>query len=293
MEAKENEREIDLAIVGDGPAGWSAALNAGIRNKRVVVFGKRSSSMDRAPVIRNSLGHEGKPGRELLSLFQKQVESRASTLSYQQDRVQNVLPMGEKIGLLLSDQRILQSGAVILATGVRHGTPLPGEEQFLGRGVSYCATCDGSLYRGKRLLVVGYSEDSFQEARYLQELAAEIVFVNRTGQEPPDHFPMACIQDAPMTLEGKDRATTLVFANRRLEADGFFFLREALPVDLLAPGLTMEEGHVQVSRLMETNFPGIYAAGDLTGWPYQLSKAIGEGQVAALAACRYLDAKKK
>ena len=185
--------------------------------------------------------------------------------------------------------QVYQGRALILAPGVVRSAKYPGEETYLGRGVSYCATCDGMLYRNRPVAVVGLAPDAPQEANYLHSLGCQVVYVS-------PHQPTGLTEGIPyvkagrLAVKGEQAVTGLEADGTLLPCAGVFILRRAVaPTDLL-PALETEEGFIRVDRRMATNVAGVFAAGDCTGGPLQISKAVGEGHVAALSACEYLDA---
>ena len=136
----------DIAVIGGGPAGLSAAINARVRNKTVLVVGNdyRESPLYRAERVDNYLGMPGLTGAQLLDAYQRHAEDMG--VEFRHGRVLNIMPMEHTCYLSIGTD-MEEAGAVILATGVSRGKKFPGEVEFLGRGVSYCATCDGMLYR--------------------------------------------------------------------------------------------------------------------------------------------------
>ena len=168
------------------------------------------------------------------------------------------------------------------------GKKFPGEAELLGRGVSYCATCDGMLYRNKPVAVVGRSKDAPHEAAYLKSIGCQVVYV---APKRPDQLEedIPFIQAAKLAVKGEQTVTALEADGADIPVNGVFILREAVAPGDLLPGLTLEKGAIQVDRSMATSVPGVFAAGDATGAPLQVSKAVGEGLIAALSACEYLD----
>jgi thioredoxin reductase (NADPH) len=184
--------------------------------------------------------------------------------------------------------QVYQGRALILAPGVLRQAKYPGETEYLGRGVSYCATCDGMLYRGKPVVVVGRAPDAPQEANYLNSLGCQVVYVSN---QTPDGLDSAIpfVRANRLAVKGEQSVTSLEADGADIPCAGVFILRQAVaPTDLL-PTLETENGFIKVDRRMATNLPGVFAAGDCTGTPLQVSKAVGEGHVAALSACEYLD----
>lgn len=184
--------------------------------------------------------------------------------------------------------QVYEGSALILAPGVVRQAKFPGEETYLGRGVSYCATCDGMLYRNKPVAVVGRSKDAPHEAAYLKSIGCQVVYV---APKRPDQLEedIPFIQAAKLAVKGEQTVTALEADGADIPVNGVFILREAVAPGDLLPGLTLEKGAIQVDRSMATSVPGVFAAGDATGAPLQVSKAVGEGLIAALSACEYLD----
>ena len=147
----------DVAIIGTGPAGVSAAITSTIRNKKVLLLGSRdlTEKLQKAHRIQNYPGFPDMPGAELAAAFQRHLAQLGIEIT--EKRINAVYAMGDYFALQSGDEMI-EASSVILATGVVQGKPLPGEEALLGRGVSYCATCDAPLYRGKRVAVIRSEE---------------------------------------------------------------------------------------------------------------------------------------
>ena len=276
----------DVIVLGSGPAGLSAAVAARGRNKSVLVVGNRwqDSPLARAERVDNYLGLPSLTGAELLERFSRHAEESGANLV-----VGKVLSLMAWEGFHLTVGSDLYEGrALILAPGVVRQAKYPGEMEYLGRGVSYCATCDGMLYRGRPVVVVGRSGEAPREAAYLKELGCQVVYVasKRPGGLAPD---IPFIQAGRLEVLGEQTVTGLRADGAVIPCSGVFILREAVaPTDLL-PGLKTEHGSIQVDRRMATSIPGVFAAGDCTGEPLQVSKAVGEGLVAALSAAEYLD----
>ena len=282
----------DIAIIGTGPAGVSAAITATIRNKKILLFGNKelSGKISRAQEIRNYPGFPAISGEELAKKFREHLD--AMEIEITEKRVAAVYAMGDYFALQAGEEMI-EARAVILATGVAAAKPLPGEKEMLGRGVSYCATCDAPLYRGKTAAVIGYSPREEAEAAFLSEVCPEVTYFPVYADET--HLPekVRVIREKVTGIEQRDGRRIVRTEDGAWEADGVFVLREAVAPDTLVPGLETEGAHVTVNRKMETNLPGVFAAGDLTGLPYQYVKAAGEGNVAAISAAMYLDVKAK
>lgn len=278
----------DIAIVGSGPAGITAAINGKIRNKKVIIFGYNnlSKKLFLAPKIDNYVGFHGISGKELVGKFKEHLDQMDIQITY--ERVDNIYAMGEYYALMASGN-MYEATTLILATGVQFGKPFKGESEFLGRGVGYCATCDAPLYKDKVVTIIGYNKESIEEANYVSELASKVYFIPMFKEEYNLKENIQVVKDKPVEIVGENQVKKLALQNIELETDGVFILRDSVSPDQLVPGLVVEEGHIKVNRNMETNLKGCYAAGDVVGKPYQYLKSMGEGQVAALHAVSYLD----
>ena len=289
--AEQTER-VDIAIIGTGPAGVSAALTAANRNKSVLLLGSRqmSEKVAKAHEIRNYPGLPAVKGEELAEAFRNHLDSMGITIT--EKRVGTVYAMGDYFALQIGEE-MAEAEAVILATGVVQANPLPGEKELLGRGVSYCATCDAPLYRGKTAAVIGYSPREEAEAAFLSEVCEKVTYfpVYREETALPDSVQVIREKVTGIAQEGGKRIVRT--ESGTYEADGVFVLREAVAPDTLVPGLEADGAHVRVNRKMETSLPGVFACGDLTGTPYQYVKAAGEGNVAAISAAAYIDTKRR
>ena len=282
----------DIAIIGTGPAGLSAAITATIRNKKVLLLGSRdlSGKLSKAHEIQNYLGFPAVKGEDLAAAFQKHIAEMG--ISITEKRVSAVYAMGDYFALQAGEDMV-EATAVILATGVVQGKPLPGEEELLGRGVSYCATCDAPLYRGKTAAVIGYSPREEAEAAFLSEVCTEVLYFPVYKEETDLPASVRVIREKVTGIENRDGKRIVRTADGSYTVDGVFILREAVSPGQLVPGLPTEGPHVTVNRKMEAGIPGVFACGDIVGTPYQYIKSAGEGNVAALSAVSYLDGLKR
>ena len=290
-EAGRTER-IEIAIIGTGPGGVSAALTASNRNKRIALFGSREMSLkvSRAQEIRNYPGLPFVTGQEMAAAFRDQLDRMSIEIT--EKRVGAVYALGDYFALQAGEEMI-EAETVILATGITQGRPLPGEEELLGRGVSYCATCDAPLYRGKATAVIGYSPSAEAEAAFLSGICSGVRYFPMYREMPDLPAKVEVLREKATGIARTDEGLTVTTESGRYAADGVFVLREAVAPGQLVPGLETDGAHVKVNRRMETNLPGVFACGDLTGLPYQYVKAAGEGNVAAISAAAYIERKRK
>ena len=277
----------DIAIVGSGPAGISAAINAKIRNKNVIVFGndELSHKVEISRQINNYIGFANVTGSELNDAFRKHLKDLEIEITPK--RITGVYKMKDKF-TLLANRESFESKCVILALGSETVKPITNERELLGRGVSYCATCDGMFYKGRSIAVFCDNENMLDEVEYLSQIAKKVYlfapFDVKTSVENVEILPSKITE---IIGESKVEAVTLK-DGRRIEVDGVFFLKQAVSADVLLFGLKTENGLITVDRKMQTNIDGCFAAGDCTGTPYQIAKAVGEGNIAAHSAFEYL-----
>ena len=282
----------EIAIIGTGPGGVSAALTAKNRNKSILLLGSRqmSEKVARAHEIRNYPGLPFVTGEEMAAAFRDQLERMEIPVT--EKRIGAVYAMGDYFALQAGEE-MLEAETVILATGVVQAKPLPGEEALVGRGVSYCATCDAPLYRGRKTAVIGYSPREEAEAAFLSEVCSEVLYFPMYSGETALPETVKVIRETPAEIRKAEAGTEVVTAEGTYAAAAVFVLREAVAPGQLVPGLETEGPHVRVNRRMETSLPGVFACGDLTGTPYQYIKAAGEGNIAAISAAAYIDRKKR
>lgn len=284
---RKGDNMYDIAIVGSGPAGISAAVNAKIRNKSVIVFGndELSHKVEISRQINNYIGFANVTGTELNNAFRKHLKDLEIEITPK--RITGVYKMKDKF-TLLANRESFEAKCVILALGSETVKPITNERELLGRGVSYCATCDGMFYKGRSIAVFCDNENMLNEVEYLSQIAKKVYlfapFDVKTSVENVEILPSKITE---IIGESKVEAVTLK-NGRRIEVDGVFFLKQAVSADVLLFGLKTENGSISVNRKMQTNIDGCFAAGDCTGTPYQIAKAVGEGNIAAHSAFEYL-----
>lgn len=278
----------DCIIIGTGPAGLSAALNLKTYKKSFVWFGSKSLSdkVRKAEKITNYPGFPELTGQELFAHFEDHIQSAG--LEITEKTVTNVMSAGNYY-MVLADNEIYEAKTLILAMGVMTAKLLKGEDELLGRGVSYCATCDGMFYKDKEIAVLCNDPKYEHEVEYLADLAAKVTYFPLFSDSRVKKENVTISKDFPVEVNGIDRVTGLTLKSGEiLSVDGVFCLRNAIALSKLIPELEIENGHIVVDRAQKTNLPGCFAAGDCTGRPYQYTKAVGEGNVAAHSCISYL-----
>lgn len=266
----------DVLVIGGGPAGLSAAQNVRARGKTALVVSNplEENPLWKAKEVDNYLGLPRLSGAELLTAFQRHAES--SGAEFLEGRALSALRSGESWYVSVGNTMV-QGKAVVLAAGVVRGKKLPGEAELLGRGVSYCATCDGMLYRGKRVAVLGWTPSAEKEAAFLEGIGCQVLYLDK---------PRDC------AIRGAEKVEAVTSGGVTEAVEAVFLLRPAMAPGDLFPGLETGGGFVAVDREMRTNLPGVFAAGDCTGGPLQVSKAVGEGLTAGQKAADFAAAVK-
>ena len=278
----------DIAIIGTGPAGISAAVTAKIRGKNIILLGNKnlSDKITRASKIENYTALPDISGSELAQHLHSHLESLEIDITDR--RVRTVYAMGSYYAIQ-ADEEIFEANSVIVASGVMQGKTLKGEKELLGSGVSYCASCDARLYRGRKVAVIGYSDDSAKEAEFLSEIVSEVLFFPmKNGVVPEVRTNIKIINEIPREISGEKTTSGVVTDENEYAADCVFVLRDSVLPDTLVPGLETDGSHIKVDLQMRTNISGVFACGDIAGKPYQYIKAAGQGNVAALSAVEYL-----
>ncbi|MFW6013530.1 MAG: NAD(P)/FAD-dependent oxidoreductase [Candidatus Bipolaricaulota bacterium] len=286
MNPIESEKHIlDLAIVGCGPAGLSAAVNLAATNTEFEIFGSTicSPKMHKAPKVNNYLGFYDITGEELRRQFLDHTEQ--VEIQIHKEKIDNIYPQRD-FYTLVSRETLHHAYGVILAVGTASPNYIKGEEQYLGRGVSYCATCDGPLFADRNVAIIAHSEEAVHEAEQMAEIADKVYFIPQLDRDISLPSEIEIVEGKPKEIQGDKMVHSLQLEKERLEVDGVFVIRSVTPPDKLIDNIGLKDGHIAVDEEMRTNLERIYAAGDCTGTPYQLARAVGQGQVAALSARR-------
>ena len=234
----------DCIIIGTGPAGLSAALNLKTYKKSFVWFGSKnlSDKVQKAEKITNYPGFPELTGQELFSHFTDHIQSAG--LDITEKTVTNVMSVGTYY-MVLADNEVYEAKTLILAMGVMTAKLLKGEDELLGRGVSYCATCDGMFYKDKEIAVLCNDPKYEHEVEYLADLAAKVTYFPMFSDSQIKKENVTISKDFPLEIKGSDRVTGLVLKSGKvLELDGIFCLRNAIAPSKLVSGLEIENGHI-------------------------------------------------
>lgn len=281
---------IDIAIIGGGPAGLSAAVNAVTRGKIIRIFSNKENYLSKAEKVNNHLGFYNLSGKELMNKFKEHAEKM--DIKIEEKKVVNILPFDDMFMVNVSGD-IVEAKKIILSMGISKVKELPGEGRLLGKGVSYCATCDGMLYRNKIAVVWDQAHDAYEEANFLQSIGVKVIFVSSKPRYKELNSEIMYVSGTIKEIIGEDKVESIFVGDNKINTDAVFMLREVVAPTALVDGLETNSGFITVNRNMETNIKGIYAAGDITGKPLQLSKAVSEGLIAAQHAAQEIDKNNK
>lgn len=293
----------DVLIVGAGPAGLTAAIYAERAGLRTVVVEKGSIGGQVAvtPVVENYPGYTRIPGKVLMDMMAQQALQY--TEIHQGEEVLEIKRTRKGLFHIKTSSNKYETRAVILATGAEHKRlGVPGEKRFFGRGVSYCATCDGYFFRGKRVIIVGGGNSAVTEALYLDSIGVDVTVVHRRDRLRAEARLQENLKERNIpvlynTVVEEIIGDTLVNAVRlrdlkekrsyEMKVDGVFVAIGYEPINSLARKLKLRldrDGYIVVDERQRTSMPGVYACGDITGGIKQIVTAVGQGSIAAITA---------
>ncbi len=279
----------DALILGSGPAGLSCAITLRKRGKSVLVISNadEGSYLAKAKLVDNYPGIFPISGAELLLKMKEQAREMGAEFA---SGLVMQTAMTKRGFQALCGQELYEGKAGIIAIGAGRPKTLAGELPLVGNGVSYCGTCDGMLYRGKRVIAIAESEEGAEEANFLASICAWVgCFAKTEKLEKKLDAKIERLSGKPEEILGESGTLTVKADEKAYSADGVFIFRSLTPVEKLLPKVEMDGAAVQVNRRMETSIKGLFACGDITGLPHQAAKAVGEGNIAALSAVQYID----
>lgn len=300
------DEKKDVVIIGAGPAGIQAAIHAVRRKCDVLLLGRIERSALFSAHVENYACVEGvKSGEELLTAGLNQVKQFGAEVM--DDDVLKVHQMENGIKLELESGVTVETRSLIFANGTsRKKLKVPGEKEFFGRGVSYCVDCDANFFRNTTVAVVGNASAAIDGALTLTGYATKVYLINQELSASPelqDKLNLSTVENISSTwvseIKGEGDVKSLLLENgEEIALDGVFIelgAKGAMELALeLGITLDMETmSHIETNKKTETNVPGVYAAGDITGHPYQMAKAVGEGCVAGMEAATYAKKQKR
>ncbi|MDR2758981.1 MAG: thioredoxin-disulfide reductase [Spirochaetaceae bacterium] len=302
--------DADLLILGAGPAGLTAAQYGARANLKVLVIeqlapGGQTLFIDKLENYPGNIGE--KSGFEISQDMHRQAELFGAV--FLTETVTALEKEGGGFKITLGNNEIRRGLGVIIATGSKYRTlNIPGEKEFYGRGVSYCATCDGPFFKNKRIMVVGGGDAACDEAQFLSHLSDQVMLVHRRERLRAQRALAERVLHNPgietrfntrlLEIRGQQGKVTSVVLEKtetgkkyEEETDGVFIFVGTLPQSTLVSGVEKDEnGYIITNQNMETSVPGLFAAGDVRASPFrQVVVAAGEGAIAAHRAAGYID----
>ena len=303
------EKKYDVIIIGAGPGGMTTALYASRANLKVVMLdrGAYGGNLNNTASIVNYSGFKDVQGPELAEKMYHGATQFGAEYAYGTVTKVEVDGANKKVTTDMGETYV--APVVVIGTGSDHRKlGVPGEEEFGGRGVSYCAVCDGAFFKGKHLVVVGGGDSAVEEGLYLTQLASKVTVLVRRGElraqpmlqdEAKKNPKMEFVFNTSVTeIMGDDVKVTGVITHNNetgedgeLAADGVFIYVGNIPLtkpfaDL---GILDDQGWVKTDTVMRTSIPGIYAIGDVRETPLrQIATAVGDGAIAGQQVYQYI-----
>ena len=289
--------ETDVLVIGSGPAGIQAAIHASRRKVSVVVAGRPSASAAAGTEMDNYFGTGLVSGDRLIEEGVRQAESTGAVFSGQ-----NVISSsreGEAFRFVLEDGTEVVSKAVVIATGIsRKKLGIPGEKELFGKGVSYCAVCDCNFYKGRRAVIVGNESEAATSAEMMTGYASETSWVAWDVQASPvlvekaEAAGVRLYGSKPRAIVGETKVEALELEDgTTIPTDGVFIelgAKSAADIAMDLDVMPEMDDTIKVGTDCATEVPGIYACGDVTGKPWQVAKAVGQGCVAGTNAAAFV-----
>jgi thioredoxin reductase (NADPH) len=293
--------EADITIIGLGPAGLQAAIHAARKKVKVVAVGKSAASSLNKAEVENYLGIDPMGGSEILRKGREQAKRFGAELL--EEEVVKLSKEGDVFVTITDHEREIRSKAVILAVGIsRAKLNVPGEKEFLGKGVSYCASCDGGFFKGRPVAVIGEESEAAESATLMTEYASKVYWVYRELKASEHEVNKArkanveMVQAKPTAIVGEERVTGLELeGGRKLDVNGVFIAlgaKGSLELALELGIMPDPSGQIPVDGNCQTEMEMVYAAGDVTGMPWQLARAVGQGCIAGENAAKAVRARK-
>jgi thioredoxin reductase (NADPH) len=310
METMNGDTIWDIVIIGGGPAGLAAALYAAraMRSTLVLEAKMPGGQIATTSEVEDYPGIEMTTGPELSDMMMRHSEKFGAVMSIG-DEAREVDFSGKVKKIITADGKVIKGKAVIIATGAAPRTlGVPGEDELRGRGVSYCAVCDGPFFRNKHVVVAGGGDAAFDEALYMTKYASKVtiihrrdeyraqkVLVDRARNNPKMAFITSTVVDR---VNNADQLTSLTLRNVKTNElydfpiEGLFvYIGNTPNTSIFSDCITTDEnGYIEVDANMATTCPGVFVAGDVRKSPLkQVVTAGADGSIAALTADKYLD----
>lgn len=286
----------DVTIIGAGPAGLQAAIHASRRKANVTLIGKITESALWKADIENYFGIESITGQDLLNIGLEQAKNFGTV--FLEEEVTSLEKKDDGFVVNTDNGKSILSKSIILSVGVsRKKLGVPGEKEFFGKGVSYCASCDAGFYKNKIVGVVGDGSEAGESALLLSKYASEVYWASSSRSVSQYMFDkikqtsIKLINTKVVEITGENRVTGIKLEDgSSLAMDGVFIalgakgsMELALDLDIM-PDI---DGRIPVDADCKTSLEGVYACGDVTGKPYQMARAVGQGCIAGDNAAKF------
>lgn len=306
------KREKELIIIGGGPAGLTAAIYGARAKLNMLLLEDQilGGQVRNSYTIENYPGFKTVTGSELADLMQQQAEELGAQID-EFDMIEKVDFSGDK-KIIETSSYIYETDAVIIATGATpRKLPIPNEEKFSGKGIHYCAVCDGAMYEGKVIAVVGGGNSALEEALFLTRFAKKVYMIRRYDYFKGEKSTIDEVMNNPkievlfnedlVDVEGKDFVEKAIIKNtkdnseKELELDAIFgYIGTEPKTELFKEYINLSHGYIPTDDNMRTNIEGVYAAGDVREKEFrQITTAVSDGTIAALQAEKYVVEKSK
>lgn len=288
--------ETDVIIIGCGPAGLQAAIHSSRKKARTVVLGKMANSAAYDTDIENYLGAV-EDGSTLLAQGMSQAKTFGAEFIDQ--NVVSAKREGDRFVFETDDGTVISAKAVIIATGIsRKKLSIPGESELYGKGVSYCAVCDCNFYKGRRVVLVGNESEAAASARLMTSYASETSWVawdltaNESIANKALDAGVRMYNSRPKSIDGTDKVESITLQDGTvIPTDGVFIelgAKSAADIAMDIDVMPEMDDTIKVDSGCRTEVPGVFACGDITGKPWQVAKAVGQGCVAGMNAADFV-----
>ena len=293
---------VDVAIIGSGPAGIQAGIHSSRKKAKTVIVGRIENSAMYGTHVENHFGAQGKAdGTELLREGLEKAKQFGCTIV--NENIISAARDGNVFKLVTESDVEIIAKAVIIASGVhRNKLGIPGEKEYHGRGVSYCASCDCNFYKGKTVIITGSESEAAASAELMTHYATKTYWVSDVIKASDVMVKKALnsgvtiVKDIVKSVMGQDNVTSVTLENgNEILADGLFIElggRSSADIAMDLDIIPNTEGIIRVDSGFRTSADGVFACGDITGKPWQVAKAVGEGAVAGINAADHVKEQK-
>lgn len=298
--------EHDIIIIGAGPAGLTAGIYAGREGLKSIIIEKnlRGGNANMAPVILNYPGYKSIPGLELLKKIGEQAEKY--TEIRENEEIKKIEKVDGKFRVKSSKNEYLTKSIIFCSGTTYRKIGVEGEEEYVGRGISYCSICDGMLFKGRDVIVIGGGNSAAEHALHLNDIGVNVKLIHRRDELRAQRYLQEKLKEEGIPIlwntvlkeiKGKMFVDGVVLYNNKtqqeqeMDINGIFIAVGEVPNSQIAKDMGVEidqMNYIPVNKDQQTNIPGVYAAGDITGGVNQLVIACGEGAVAAVNAYTHI-----